>query len=126
MFSYLMSENEILPLYTAAQYIQIGDFFVRLEVIFLLIWIEIFACYLCIISKFCMLIMQKITKVENSKIFAYPFAILILGANLVPNTIAQVKVYDLNIYPYVSIFFSYIFCILILIFANIKKRKKSR
>ena len=126
MFSHLMTEDEILPLYTATQYIRIGDFFVRFEVIFLLIWIEIFACYLSIVIKFCMLIMQKITKIENSKVLAYPFSILLLGLALLPNTLSQIKKYEVDIYPYISIGFSYVFCNLILIFANLKKRKERK
>ena len=126
MFSHLMYENEILPLYTASQYIRIGDFFVRFEVIFLLIWIEIFACYLSIVNKFCMSIMQKITKVENSKVFSYPFSILLLSSSLVPNTIAQIKDYEINIYPHIAFFFCYIFCILLLLFANLKRKKERK
>ena len=126
MFSYLMNENEILPLYTATQYIRIGDFFVRFEVIFLLIWIEVFACYLSIVTKFCMLILQKITKIENSKIFAYPFSILILSVALLPQTMAQINNYEVNIYPYISIGFSYVFCILILVFANLKRKRQRK
>lgn len=123
IFSYLMTENEILPLYTASQYIQIGDFLVRLEVVFLLIWMEIFACYLSIVNKFCMLILQKITNIENSKVLCYPFAILMLGIALIPNSFAQIKNFESNIYPYILIDFIYVFCILLLIFANLKRKK---
>ena len=126
MFSHLMTENEILPLYTATQYIRIGDFFVRFEAVFLLLWIEIFACYLSIVVKFCMLIMKKITIIEDSKVFAYPFSILLLGIALLPNNLAQMQNYEVKIYPYVAIGFSYVFCILILVFANLKKRKESK
>lgn len=126
MFSYLMSENDILPLFTASQYIQIGNFFVRFEVIFLLIWMEIFASYLAIVVKFCMLIMQKITNVGSSKVFSYPFAVLILGVSMIPTTYAQIQSFDIKIYPQILLGFCYIFCILLLIFANLKRKKDKK
>ena len=61
MFSYFISKDEILPLYVVARYIEIGSFFVRLESIFLLIWMIAFACYLSIVVRFCMLIFRKLT-----------------------------------------------------------------
>lgn len=124
MFSFFMTENELMTLYSAARYIQIGTFFVRLEVMFLLIWIEIFACYLSITTKFCISIMKKITNIENTKVLVYPFSILILGVSLIPNTYAQIKTYETDIYPHLVFNFAYIFCILLLIFANLKKKKK--
>jgi len=123
MFSYFMLEDSMLPLYTAARYIQIGTFFVRLESIFLLIWIILFACYLSIACKFSMLVFKKITNIKEIKVLAYPISILVLAISLIPQTYANVKQYEAHIYPYVSIAFNYIFCILLLIFANFKKRK---
>ena len=75
MFSFLMSENEILTLFSASRYIEIGTFFVRLESVFLLIWLEIFACYFSIVAKASSFILKKISNVRDSKIFAYPLAI---------------------------------------------------
>ena len=124
MFSFFMSADEILPLYAAARYIEIGTFFVRLESVFLLIWMLIFACYLSIVVKFSMLILKKITNVKDSKVFAYPLSILMLSIALLPETYADVKHYESNIYQYIIIGFSYIFCILLLIFANLKRRKE--
>jgi len=124
MFSFFMSEDEILPLYAAARYIQIGTFFVRLESIFLLIWIVLFACYLSIAAKFSMLVFKKITNIKDIKVIAYPIAILMLAISLIPKTYASVKQYEANIYPYISLMFNYVFCILLLMFASMKKRKE--
>ena len=126
MFSYFMVEDSALPLYAAARYIQIGTFFVRLESVFLLIWIILFACYLSIACKFSMLVFKKITSIKEIKVLAYPFAILVLAISLIPSTYASVKQYEANIYPCVSIAFNYIFCILLLIFANLKRRKEQK
>lgn len=126
MFSFFVSKDEILPLYAAARYIEIGTFFVRLESIFLLIWILTFACYLSIVVNFSMLIFKKITNIKNAKILAYPFSILMLSIALIPKTYADVKYYEGNIYQYIIIGFAYVFCILLLMFANFKKLKESK
>lgn len=126
MFSFFMSEDEILPLYAAARYIEIGTFFVRLESIFLLIWMLAFACYLSIIVRFSMLIFKKITNIKDPKILAYPLSILMLAIALLPKTYADVKSYEGDIYQYLSLGFNYLFCILLLIFANLKRRKERK
>lgn len=126
MFSYFISTDEILPLYVVARYIEIGTFFVRLESIFLLIWMMVFACYLSIVVRFSMLIFKKITNIKETKALAYPFAILMLSISLLPSTYASVKNYEANIYPYLIIGFDYIFCITLLIFANLKRRKERK
>lgn len=124
MFSAYMSEDEILPLYAAARYIQIGSFFVRLESIFLLIWIILFACYLSIACKLSMLVLKKITNIKETTALAYPIAFLMLGISLIPKTYASVKQYESNIYPYASLIFNYVYCILLLLFANLKKKRE--
>lgn len=124
MFSFFVTEDEILPLYAAARYIEIGTFFVRFESLFLLIWMLTFACYLSIVVKFSMLIFKKITNIKDSKVLAFPFSILMLAIALLPKTYANVKYYEGNIYKYIILGFSYAFCILLLIFANLKKKKE--
>lgn len=126
MFSFFVSEDEILPLYVAARYIELGTFFVRLESVFLLIWMLVFACYLSIVVRFSMLIFKKITNIKNVKILAYPFSILMLSITLLPKNYANVKYYEANVYKYIILSFSYVFCILLLIFANMKRRKERR
>lgn len=126
MFSYFITKDEILPLYAVARYIEIGSFFVRLESIFLLIWMVIFACYLSIVVRFCRLIFKKITNIKDEKVLSYPFAILVLSISLLPNTYANAKHYEADIYPYLVIGLDYIFCILLLVFANLKRKKERK
>lgn len=126
MFSYFISKDEILPLYVVARYIEIGTFFVRLESIFLLIWMAIFACYLSIVVRFCMLIFKKLTNIKDTKALSYPFSILMLSISLIPCTYANAKHYETDIYPYIVIGINYIFCISLLIFANLKRYKERK
>jgi len=88
MFSFFINTNEITPLYNATRYIEFGNFFQRLESIFLLIWILAFACYLSITTKFAMGIFKKLTNIETKKPLIDVFGILILGITLIPKNYA--------------------------------------
>lgn len=124
MFPFFLKINEIIPLYTAATFIEFGTFFQRLESIFLLIWIVAFSCYLSIVCRFSMHFFKKITNIKNTRGIALPFSILFLGVSLVPNSYSIGKFYEFNFYRYFMIAVVFIISIGILILASIKKRKK--
>ena len=124
IFTFFTNVSEISPLYTATRYIEFGSFFQRLESIFLLIWILVFACYLSIVLKFSMNIFQKITGITNNKPLVDIFGLLILGISLIPKNLAISQSFEKNIYPYLMIAIILILGIGILIFANFAKIKQ--
>lgn len=124
MFSIFISTNEIMPLYNAASYIEFGNFFQRLESIFLLIWILSFACYLSIASKFTMNIFKKLTNINTSKPLIDIFGLLIFIISLLPKNLAQSKNFETNIYPNLVIYIVFVLGFLILILGNLLKRKQ--
>lgn len=124
IFSYYIEIDEVMPLYSAATYIEFGAFFQRLESIFLLIWMLVFACYLGIISKFSIHIFRKITNIKDFKPIIYPVGLTMLGFALLPKNYATVKIYESDFYPYFMIGIVWIISILILLFGNLKKHIK--
>ena len=124
IFTFFVHVDEISPLYTATRYIEFGNFFQRLESLFLLIWILIFACYISIACRFSMNIFQKLTNIETTKPLANIFGLLVLAISLIPKNLAIVQDFGSKIYPYLMIALVLIISISILIFANIIKRKK--
>lgn len=123
MFSFFVDTNEITPLYNATRYIEFGNFFQRLESIFLLSWIAAFACYLSIVTKFSMLIFHKLTKIENPKELIDIFGLLIFAIAILPKNYAIYENFETNIYPTLVIGIVFIMSISILIFASILKNK---
>lgn len=123
-FSFSVSQDEILSLYAAARFIGIGTFFVRLESIFLLIWIIVFACYMSIAIRFSMLVFKKLTNIKESKALAFPFSILMFSITMIPDTYAHVEDFEKVLFPHITVYFSFIFCILLLIFANLKRKRE--
>ena len=117
-------QDEIMPLYSAAAYIEFGSFFQRLDSLFLLIWTLSFACYLSIVTKFGTHILKKITNIKDIKAIVYPYSFTLLAIALVPKNYAVSKFYETNIYPYLVIGLVFFVGFSILLFAYLKNRKK--
>ena len=124
IFTFFTNVSEISTLYTATRYIEFGSFFQRLESVFLLIWILVFACYLSIVLKFSIGIFQKITNISNKKALIDVFGILMLSIALIPKNIAISQIFESKIYPYLMIGIVIVLGLGILIFANIAKKKQ--
>lgn len=123
MFSFFLDINEIMPLYNAARYIEIGSFLQRLESLFLLIWILAFACYLSIATKFAMGIFKKLTNITTKKPLNNICGLLIFAIALLPSNYAVSQQFESKIYPYLVIGVVFVLGIGILILANLFKRK---
>ncbi len=126
MFSFFATTNEITPLYNATRYIEFGNFFQRLESMFLLIWILVFACYLSIVCKFAMNIFKKLTNIDTKKPLIDIFGLLIFAIAAFPKNLAISQKFETNVYPYLVIFIVFLLGISILVIANLMKRKQSK
>ena len=124
MFISLMYTNQIMPLYSAARYIEFGNFFQRLESVFLLIWILQMICYLTIIAKISLSIFKKITNIQDEKPLIFIFGLLIFAISLLPKNYAISKFIEDYIYQYMVIIISIFLGIALLVLAYLKKRKK--
>ena len=122
-FTFLLKVDEIMPLYSAARYIEFGSFFQRLESILLLIWIIGMACYFSITLHITMNIFKKITNIRDSKPLIVSFTLLMLSISLLPPNYAISKYLETTIYPYFVIGIGFILSTSILILAYLKKRK---
>ena len=124
MFISLMYTNQIMPLYSAARHIEFGNFFQRLESIFLLIWILQMVCYLSIVAKISISIFKKITNISDEKPVIFVFGLLIFAISLLPNNYAISKFIENYIYHYMVIIISIFLGISILLLAYFNKRRK--
>ena len=112
IFSFFITTDEITPLYNATRYIELGDFFQRLESVFLII--------------FSVSVFKKITNIDNSKPLIDIFGLLILGLSLVPENYAISQSFENTIYPHLVIAVAFFLGIGLLVIANLKRRKESR
>lgn len=123
MFSFFINVDEVLPLYAAARYIEFGNFFQRLESIFMLIWILEICCYLSIVNRFAINTFKKITNIQSSKILAFIFPIIIFATSLIPKNYAISRFIKDSVYKYLVLIVVFIISLSILILANIKKKR---
>lgn len=123
MFSFFITTDEIMPLFSAARHIEFGSFFQRFESIFLLIWIISFCCFLSITCKFSTHIFNKMFNLSDMKTMSNIFIILIFAIALLPKNYAISNLFETNIYRYLRIAVGFILGMTILILANLKKRK---
>lgn len=124
MFIFFQDVDEIMPLYSAAAYIEFGTFFQRLDSLFLLLWTLSFSCYLSIVTKFSIYIFRKITNIKEIKPIVYPLSLIIIAIALLARNYAVSKFYETEIYPYIMIGLVFFVSLFILILAYLKKRKK--
>ena len=124
MFVFFQSVDEIMPLYSAAAYIEFGTFFQRLDSLFLLIWTLSFICYLSIVTKFSIYILKKVTNIKEIKPIVYPLSLIMIAIALIPKNYAVSKFYETEIYPYLVIGLVFFLSFFILLLAYLKKRKK--
>ena len=124
MFISLIYTNQIMPLYSAARYIEFGSFFQRLEALFVLIWSLQMLCYLTILCKISVSIFKKITNIEDEKPLTLVFSLLILAISIFPKNYAISKFIEEQAYKYMVIIFSIFLGLSILIIGYFKKRKK--
>ena len=123
MFSFFITTDEIMPLFSAARYIEFGSFFQRFESVFLLIWIITFCCFLSITCKFSTHIFNKMFNLSDMKPMLNIFIILIFGISLFPKNYAISNLFETNVYRYLRIAIGFILGMTILILANLKKKK---
>lgn len=124
MFVFFQDVDEIMPLYSAAAYIEFGTFFQRLDSLFLLLWTLSFACYLSIVTKFSIYIFKKVTNIKEIKPIVYPLSFIMIGISLIPKNYAESRFYETQIYPYIMIGLVFFLSFIILLLAYFKKRKK--
>lgn len=124
MFVFFQDVDEIMPLYSAAAYIEFGTFFQRLDSLFLLLWTLSFACYLSIVTKFSIYIFKKVTNIKEIKPIVYPLSFIMIGISLIPKNYAESRFYETQIYPYIMIGLVFFLSLIILLLAYFKKRKK--
>ena len=123
MFSFFLTTDEVMPLFSAARHIEFGSFFQRFESLFLLIWIISFCCFLSITCKFSTHIFSKMFNLSDMKSISNIFAILIFALSLIPKNYAIANLLETNVYRYLRIAVGFILGMSILILANLKKKK---
>lgn len=122
MFNAFIDSHELVPLFSAVRFIQYGNFFQRIDSIFILMLIISFISYLCIIVSTCCNISQKLLPTKSSKYYVYIFSFIILIVSILPKNQAISAFISNTICKYIFFILTIGISFLILIFSNIKRK----
>lgn len=122
MFNAFIETDALLPLYSAAKYIEFGPFFQKLGSTFVLIWIIAFISFLSINLKFSSNILRKITSLKNETIFTFLLSIGLLFAGLWQKNYAVSTFFANIVYKYSYFILVIGLTFLILLLATLKQK----
>lgn len=129
LFYGYVSNESLIPLYSAVRYIEFGAFFQRLDSLFLLIWIISFISYLCITINICSNILRKSISLNKSKTFysiITSIGILILTLMIKNHAISTILIENICNYAFFIILgISFIVLLLALCVQMFKKNFKT-
>lgn len=123
LFSAFVDTDELLPMFSAVRYIEYGNFFQRIDSLFILILVVSFVSYLSIVVCTCSNILKKITPVKSSKYFIYISAFLLLILSMLPKNYALSTFLTNKVYKYAFFILVIGISFFILILANIKRSR---
>lgn len=126
VFSYIAVTDESNSIYLLTRTLEFGRFFQRTDALFILLFIMSCLSYLTISLFLISDIFKKMTNIEDSKAMSYCFSVLILGLALIPSNISEVRIANSTIFKYSILYFIFGFSTLVLVLANIKKKKEDK
>lgn len=126
IFPFVVTTEEILPLYLASRIIEFGRFFQRIDAVFLLMWIISIMSYLSILVAFIVNIFKKLTDFRYPYIITYVCALLLFVFSIMPQNSAQIHFLETTIYKYVVITLVFIISLTVLILSALKYKKQSK
>lgn len=126
IFPFILSTQGSMPIYLESRQIALGKFIQRADAFFLLIWIITILSYLSIALHFVIKIFKKVTNIQDSKPTVYCFSGLIFSIALLPRNLIEIKFLESSIYKYFNLSLVFGVSLIILIIANIKKRKQKK
>lgn len=124
MFSFISFSEEMLSVYLLTRMIEFGRFFQRIDAVFILIWILALLSFLSISSFFSIYVLNKLVKFKNPDELSYCIASFIFVVALSTTNIAQLKNIQNIIFKYVIIILVFIISFIVLVLANLKRKKE--
>lgn len=126
LFPYITFTDELLSVYLLARIIEFGTFFQRVDAIF------VFTCILSTLSVLTFTtaiaanIFKKITSIKHSKQIIYSTSALIFSVAVIFKDISSLKFVEDIIWKYTVICLVFIISPILLIFANLKIKRRNK
>ena len=126
MFNNNLSEGELFPMYVGVRYIEFGNFFQRLDSVFLFLRIISFTMFFAITAKLCIAILKDISDMTDDRPIIYPYLLILFSFTMLIKNYAVLDFLQNTIFK--ILFFTVVIGIgfLILFLANSKLKKKEK
>ena len=124
-FSFVTELKNISPVYLLISNNPFGKYFQHPESLFMFVWILSFMTYLNIAVMFELRILKKLSGVKNSKPFIFPLCMITFILALLPPTLIFTREINIISSKYIAGPFVFVIFPIILLLANLKKRRFS-
>lgn len=124
IFPFVSFSDEMLSVYLLTRMIEFGKFFQRVDAIFIFIWILSTFSFLSITIEFANRIYKKLTGIKSHKEIAYSTCAIIFSVALIFRNTADMKIVQNKILKYIVIALIFVISLIILILANLKRKKE--
>ena len=126
LFPFLPSSSEGLSVYLSTRTIQFGEFFQRVDALFIFMWIFAFLSYLSVVILCIVKINTESIRFNNRTPIMFISGILIFIIALFPENSIQIRFLEVNLYKYLALGIVYVYSFLIIFIGFLKKRKNYR
>ena len=123
LFPFITGGEGVLSIYMITRNIHFGNFFQRVDALFILIWALTFFSYLSVIISYILKIAKKNTSSTKVSPFVFIIAFAIFIVTLIPQNISQIRFAENVIYKYSSLIVVFGLSFAILILGYLKKKK---
>lgn len=118
------NSEEINSMYLLTRSIELTDFLQRVDALFILLWIISNFVYISILLFWIIEIFGNLFNFENKKMLSFPLVSIIFGLVIFIYNNQFTQFIKTDLYKYISIFIIFGIGLLILCFANLKKKLK--
>lgn len=122
LFNTSSNSEPINSLFLLSRQIELGRFLQRVDALFIFLWIFAIFAYLSFIIFLINRIIQKIIPISDEKMLSFSTCSILFGLTLIPINISHIHFIENTIYRYLIIGFILGLGIIILLFANLKKK----
>ena len=123
LFPFISTSEELMSMYLVTRSIVFGEFFQRIDAVFIFLWLVAAFSYLSISLMFLASIFKKITNSKESNSFQYSIIGILFGIIIIFRNQAFFTFLEVTLYKYLIIFMMAL-CLIILLVANLKRKGK--
>jgi len=125
-FPFITDTDQTLSLYLLTRSASLGNFFERVDAIFIFLWILNLISFLSLNIFFINNIVKKLLKIKYPSELTYTSALILLGVAVSFKNIAVVKVFNRNFYKIYDAVLVFVVSFFIILLAYFKKRRKEK